>query len=545
MTDAPSAGSGGVTLEQPRARRSRLAILEAALASFAEVGWEAATYQVIASRAGVSPALACRYFPAKELFALAAYENLASELESRVAELAAGSVAARFAAAMSAKLELLELHRDAYVALAGRALDRSTREAVLGPRAEMIRARVAAVFDVVLQGASDTPSDPEARAKLGRALYLSHLALVLLWTQDASPDRRAVAAALALATELLGAAGPALDFLLASPWAARADDVVRQLVEVPSSRREDDCVRNVLKRVMRQRRVLPEVAAEPSERAFALHAPIVRAAVRSGASIELVLPAFPAKSPSAAKVLGKLPDAAEEIALATLERLVADLAVLHPPGAQLVICSDGHVFADAVGVRDADVTAYRKELDRMARATFGARARIFGLEDIAPDPTPARARAWLLSSFGEELAALRARAEQSPSLRAQIDGIHRFLADDLRGAEPGLSGSQAKKRTRDAAYEVVRRSEAWGRLVRSVFPAALRLSIHPQPDVSDKIGVHLAPTDDAWLTPWHGVALFDGQSYRLAHRVDCEAQGAHVIEERGRPYAMSLEGRSR
>ena len=53
-----------------------------------------------------------------------------------------------------------------------------------------------AVRDVVLHGSTDAPSEPESRAKLARALYLSHLALVLVWTQDASKDRRAVNAAL-------------------------------------------------------------------------------------------------------------------------------------------------------------------------------------------------------------------------------------------------------------------------------------------------------------------------------------------------------------
>jgi pyoverdine/dityrosine biosynthesis protein Dit1/AcrR family transcriptional regulator len=533
---------GPAALEQARARRSRLAILEAALASFGEVGWEAATYQVIAARAGVSPALACRYFPTKELFALAAYEMLASELEARVVELATAPLAERFAATMSAKIELLERHRAAFVALAGRALDPQAREAVLGPRAEMIRARVSAVFEVVLHGATDAPTGPASRVKLARTLYLGHLALVLVWTQDASSDRRAFRAMLALASDLLGAAAPALDFLLASPWAARLDEVVSGFVDVPAIRGEDERVATILRRVFRQRRALPGVADEPSEAALLLHAPLVRAQVRDQRPIELVLPAFPAKSPSAAKVLGKLPDAAEEIALATLERMVADLAVAHEPGASLVICSDGHVFADAVGVRDADVALYRKELERMVRATFGSRARIFGLEDVAPEPSPAKARAWLLAGYGESIASLRERAERAPTLRSQIDGVHRFLAEDLRGAEAGLSLSQAKKRTRDAAYEVVRRSEAWGRLLRSVFPSAVRLSIHPQPDVSEKIGVHLAPTEDAWLTPWHAVALFDGESYRLVHRVDAEALGAVVVEERGRPYAMSSEG---
>ncbi len=56
--------------------------------------------------------------------------------------------------------------------------------------------------------------------------------------------------------------------------------------------------------------------------------------------LELVLPAFPAKPLSKSKGLGKLPDAAESIALQILIELVCDLEALHAPGVSLVICSD-------------------------------------------------------------------------------------------------------------------------------------------------------------------------------------------------------------
>jgi pyoverdine/dityrosine biosynthesis protein Dit1 len=138
--------------------------------------------------------------------------------------------------------------------------------------------------------------------------------------------------------------------------------------------------------------------------------------------------------------------------------------------------------------------------------------------------------------------AIRSRAAASTTLRTQVDGIHRFLAEDARGLDPALTASQARKRTRELAYEVVRRSAAWGRLVAAAFPGALRLSIHPQPDVSEKIGVHLLATEDAWLTPWHGVALFDGERWSLGHRADAEARGAVIVEEDGRAWSMALPG---
>ncbi|MBZ0116582.1 MAG: isocyanide synthase family protein, partial [Sandaracinaceae bacterium] len=128
----------------------------------------------------------------------------------------------------------------------------------------------------------------------------------------------------------------------------------------------------------------------------------------------------------------------------------------------------------------------------------------------------------------------------SPRHRAQLDGIHRFLVEDAHALRPEESKSRIRKETRAAAYEVVRRSEAWGALVAAAFPDAVRLSIHPQPDVSEKIGVHLVETHDAWLTPWHGCAVLRGERYVLMHRADVE--GATLVEEEGRPSHLEVCG---
>ena len=73
---------------------------------------------------------------------------------------------------------------------------------------------------------------------------------------------------------------------------------------------------------------------------------------------------------------------------------------------------------------------------------------------------------------------------------------------------------------------MIRRSDAWGALVAEAFPDAVRLSIHPQPEVSEKIGVHLVDTEDAWLTPWHACAVLTPDGARLMKRADAEAAGA-------------------
>src|SRR5687768_9742979 len=90
----------------PKARRTRARILEAALALFADRGYEATTMRDVAREAGASLGLAYRYFASKEEFALALYMRLAEESEEWVRDgLVGGTVAERFEAAMLAKLD--------------------------------------------------------------------------------------------------------------------------------------------------------------------------------------------------------------------------------------------------------------------------------------------------------------------------------------------------------------------------------------------------------------------------------------------------------
>jgi pyoverdine/dityrosine biosynthesis protein Dit1/AcrR family transcriptional regulator len=528
---------------QPVAQPARMRVLEAALRLFADAGFDRTSFADIASEAGVAVSVAFQSFPTKEHLALALYATLAGDLEGwAAAELPAGSVAERFAAATRKKLALLAPHRAAFRALAARALDPDGRAAVLGPAAEPVRSAVAGVFLLVVRGAIDAPADAEA-VILARALYAVHLLLVCVSLADAAPEAGSAHAALDLVTAGLAGAAPFLGLALSNPAATRADSVLATLIGAPRGA-PGRTARLVLERVFRRRRVLPGVPSAPSEAAFALHLPCVQAFVDAGSPVQLVLPGFPAKAPNPAKVLSARADMAERIALLSLADLLTEIAQAHAPGAELVICSDGGVFVDAVGITDVAVAQYREDVHAMIRdleAPHGVRIRTFDLGDAYGDVGPAAARAALLERWAPSADEIRARAERAPQAAAHLDGIHRFLFEDAVARSAGsTTRTQLRKQTRATAYEVVRRSEAWGRLIGAAFPGALRLSGHPQPDVSDKIGVHFVATEDAWLTPWHGAAVLGRDGYRLMHRRDAEVLGARVIEEGGRPSHMEL-----
>lgn len=527
---------------QPRSQRSRLRILEAAVGLLGRRGLDALTFKEVADEADVSVGLVCRYFPSKEHFALALYERLALELEAAASEMPEGTMAERFRWSMEKKLALIAPHERTLVALAARAIDPLARASLLGPATEVVRSRVMGVVWLAVAGASDAPSALEA-ASLVRLLYGVHLVILLLFLQEPGKQARGSSELLAMVEAALAMPNLTLP-LLASPALSRVHALTSRFFASARAgerdARTDARARVVLARVFRRRRVLPGADAEPTEAALALHLPRVMAFIEQKQPIQLVLPAFPAKSPNRQKVLGTLPDAAEWHALRELVSLLDDIQEAYRPGATLTICSDGHVFADVVGVADSDVSLYRRALAAMIAELETDRVRIFDLGDAFGACPPAEARRLLFDAHAPSVDEIRERAARSPSHLAQLDGIHRFLFEDGVARHPERSRSKVRKDTRLDAYEVVRRSEAWGALVAAAFSSALRLSIHPQPDVSPKIGIALLSSGDAWLTPWHGTAVLEGDRVRLMRRAEADAMGAVVVEEDGRPSYMEV-----
>ena len=511
-------------------------MLEAATALFATKGFEGTSVKEVAEKAVVSVGLVCRYFPTREHLALAIYERLASELAGIAVDLPAGTIAQRFKVLMLARISQCEAQRGALTALMGKALDPSSSLYALGPATENTRAKIHGALGVTIACARNAPSTAAELSRQSQMLYMVQLGIVLATLS--LPDSTWARTLVDQATRVLSWTQlPFVRQFIASRLDALMLDRLCPVMGKQAGKQDRHLSHQILVRLFADNRVLPGVPAGLTPAAEALHLPRIETFVRAGVPIELVLPAFPAKAPNPRKVLGTLPDLAEQRALERLSELLDHLTEVWAPGARLTICSDGHVFADAVGVADATVDAYRAALLRLIG---DPRVSWFDLSTAFGDQDPAILRAELMEKYAESETSLRARAEQSRSLAAQIDGIHRFLFEDAVVLHPDLSKNQAKKHARARAYEVVRRSEAWGVLIADVFPTALRLSIHPQPDPSTKIGINLLGVRDPWMTPWHGVAVVGRDGTRLMHRHEAEGLGAVVVHEDGRPSHMEI-----
>jgi len=488
--------------------------LLAAWSLFGRQGFDATSMAEIADSSGVALPEVYQRFPRKEDLVFGLYRQLALALEERIQELPAGTLNERFARAMDFKIASLQPHRQALQGLFDTMLEKDRDLGVYSQHMQLIRQRVRGVFRAVALGASDPPAELEVTAS---HLYRLHLALVFLWFRQPR--------LLPAARRLIGGALPLLNYAPVQKLLQRVDELLPEPAHTWG-----DVSERILRRLFRHRRLQHQDACahHPCAQCLALHLPRVQSFVESGQPIQMVLPAFPAKSPNLQKVLGVLPDTAERLALRQLQTVCEEIGEIYAPGAQLTICSDGHVFSDLVGVSDETVTAYNTAIRAMIEEMGLQRLSFFNLQDLYSEPDYPRLRAELLPQFSESQDLIRRRVKEVESHRHLFDGLHRFLFEDHAATHPGLSRNRARQVTKDLTYQVIARSNAWGRIVALHFPDALRLSIHPQPAHSDKVGILLTPAVDNWVTPWHGVALLRDQDYLLMKRQQAEEMGAQL-----------------
>lgn len=269
------------------------------------------------------------------------------------------------------------------------------------------------------------------------------------------------------------------------------------------------------------------------------HLEKIAAMVAAHQPIEMILPAFPGKSPNRNKTLGQLPDLAERHSLANLHTMLQEIASLYSPGGMIRICSDGYVFADLVRIPDPEVEGYVSELARHTRHHFGDAFQYFDLIDAYPDlPSMDARREEMLIDHAEPLRCLRLRCNEEPEAIAMYRGTTRFLFEDYQGLADFATWSKTRiqQHARTIAYRVIQRSNAWSALLESRFPDSLRLSIHPQIPQSPKLGVQLVPAQNRWCTPWHNVLVSDGKSKTLMKRSEAESIGAR-LEKSAEGYA--------
>ncbi|KAH7108957.1 putative pyoverdine/dityrosine biosynthesis protein [Dactylonectria macrodidyma] len=244
--------------------------------------------------------------------------------------------------------------------------------------------------------------------------------------------------------------------------------------------------------------------------------------VKAGRPVPLCLPAFPFKSPnSVSKVLGNLPDKAEEFSLARLNGLCQAIGDVYTPGAKLTIISDGLVYNDLLGVPDKDVWAYGKILRELAITKGFKHISFSRLRDLVNIELPtefnemtyvanaSNFRRALLNSFSRPDWSWE-EARQSEDVCMTYRGYIKFLQLDLENVYPlkeDRTKSKYKQGIEYIAKQMIVRGDAFANAVRAKYIDHIRLSIHPSTGAS-KLSLNLLPTDTFYTTPWHFTIVF-------------------------------------
>lgn len=180
---------------------TRQQLYDTAIRLIGEKGFEKTTLRDVAKTADVSVGLLYRYFPSKDAIVLALYDQLSEELEQQAGAMPRGKWRERFLFSLDASLAVLRPHRLTLTALIP-VLVGHAPDGLFSARTASSRERVQRVYQDAVVGSSDSPRD-EVAAALGRLLYLVHLAVVLWWLLDKSPQQRATRALIRLLAQVL------------------------------------------------------------------------------------------------------------------------------------------------------------------------------------------------------------------------------------------------------------------------------------------------------------------------------------------------------
>ncbi|EGU79659.1 hypothetical protein FOPG_10996 [Fusarium oxysporum f. sp. conglutinans race 2 54008] len=279
---------------------------------------------------------------------------------------------------------------------------------------------------------------------------------------------------------------------------------------------------------------------------------VVSRFVRARQKVVMCLPAFPFKSANKVeKVLGTLPDKAEELALARLNSICVTIGQFYEPGAELTVISDGLVYNDLLGISDQETWRYGSALRAMAERKAFSHLSFSRLQDlVAVKGLPndlneltyvanaTNFRRTLFNKYGRDGDLdIDHEIATNPDTLGTYKGYCRFLKSDLQHIfGPAKSSAKYRKDVKYLAKQMLIRGYAFAGAVKARFPNYLRLSIH-QSTGEHKISISLLNTKSGFTTPWHcSVVLMADGEWLSGLTVDFKADRLlELVEEDGRP----------
>lgn len=510
-------------------------ICQAAIQLFKDKGYSEVTIAEIARDADVGEQELFTYFGNKQDILLFFYQSINADWQISISDISEKKLAERFELAVIKKLDLIRPHADILSNMMGLILNNS-QIGIGSPRTSHIRMMGHLTMQEIVDHSTDHKLLLKKVPNLVSLLYLIHWGVMFLYVQSNNYEK--TLQSVRMISSMLKKAGSTSFLLSVFPFFKDLSTWAEGLLELnPTNHKE---LSEEILKILFNHRKLSESSQEcekgTCKTCFGLHRDKIDHFIQNEKPIQFILPAFPAKSPNRTKVLTQMPDLGEEIALQTLENLCCEIESIYSKGATIIICSDGRIFSELVGVTDDDVTVYVENIKKMIHRLQLKHVRIVNLEDLIQLNSFDEARGYVLENFAEDLEDLTNRLKNNTELKNLFNGIHRFISDDRISLEKDKSRRQVKEESKIIALRVIQHSNAWTRFLTYIFPESIRLSIHPYPAHSAKIGIQLTKAVDNWITPWHGTVVLNKEGYFLMKKDEVEKLNARLVSKNGQPY---------
>ncbi|RAH58713.1 pyoverdine/dityrosine biosynthesis protein [Aspergillus piperis CBS 112811] len=331
--------------------------------------------------------------------------------------------------------------------------------------------------------------------------------------------------------------------------------------QIPECKYDDDPLLKafkVMEVIGRYRSVVPATARDHTSDGNIMFLSKMCNQIRAKQPIQMILPAFPFKSPNREnKVLGSLPDKGEDISLAHLNGLCAAIGDVYEYGAKLTIVSDGLVYNDILGVSDRDVWEYSHALREMVvenKYDHIVFARLRNLVHIHEDVNlDGETYEKLAPEFRQELikkytpegfdAAVKIKTDEN--FCTTYRGYIKFLTKDLEHlhVDDGTKSRKShKKHLGDVAKSMIERGAAFAEAILKNFPGYIRLSIHPSNGLT-KISINVLPRTPTPVTPWHSALCYTadgGFMYGWREIFDADPE-MELVHKNGRPWCYRFK----
>lgn len=259
--------------------------------------------------------------------------------------------------------------------------------------------------------------------------------------------------------------------------------------------------------------------------------------INANVPIEFRMLGFPFKSNNLRdKVIGRLPDLGEQVALENFLTFDSKVKEVYAPGVRITLVSDGIVFNDVWEISDDATQAYHEVVRDMVKSDT---IRWYNAKDFYPARLSlSEVRDKVMEQWGVTDAELSRDILTNPDVNFLYRGIIKFGTLEL-AIKSFASPTQLQKAAKVFARETMLRNQAYTNMLNHEFADYIRLSMHPSVNNGEKYSFRLipSPTKKAWTSPWHCAILVDKEGdFATVHRKDAIAAGYKLVNLGGRPF---------